>query len=302
MSYPLVSLTNRFPSFSVGKMAKGKRKTSSAEKELQETKKPSKTTEKENMLLANMMQHLVRDTEIVSFMKSSTDLDFMERTKTWRAAWKELIDKGFIVPCGPGCAVYAGDYKLTETGKEHASTDEYKEYIKDKNFQPTTNEEHQTRIKKKLINQHGVRMFDLLLEHGSLTRKELSGIVGVNDRSHQFSYALQQLKQKGWVELDSSAGGKGKQLRLADKSFLSGQRPESEQAGPEDIAKLISNAAKAKLAKKEGSKKKAKKVKPPKSEEKANLKEEPQGEEKQAPEAARSEEVDAGKITGTLVE
>lgn len=62
--------------------------------------------EKENSLLGNMLQHKMRGTEAVSFERSSKDLDFMMRTKTWVAAWKALEEQGFIEKCGTYYILY----------------------------------------------------------------------------------------------------------------------------------------------------------------------------------------------------
>lgn len=248
-------------------MAKGKRKAepdnTTGDCDLQNgsrKKKEGSTGDREDKLLGYIMQCLLRGDEAASFRKCSQDMGFMERTTTMRNAWKALIDGGLIEPCTAGSPVYTSDHKLTEAGKEHASTPEYQEYIKDLNFVPTTNEDHQQKLKKKLINKQGVHIFDLLLRHGSLTRRELAGLIGTNDRSHTFSYAHQQLKKKlELIEEDSTSGCKGK-LRLSDKAFLPNHRPEIESTPPEEIEKLIDETTnKARSTKKGGPKKKAKK-------------------------------------------
>lgn len=213
-------------------------------------KKKKGDVEKEDKLLANLMQHHIGDNDAVSFEKCATDLDFMVRTKTWVAAWKGLLAQGFIEACAPGAALTTGNHKLTQEGIDHAATDEYKEHVKDLAIQPTTNEEHQARIKTKLmkkkekgaqIGEKGAQIFDLLQEHGSLNRYEIAGIMGCKSGAHSFSYALKELRDTKIVEIDASRNKRGDQkLCLADKAFLTpGDRPDGEPTDPDEIAKLI---------------------------------------------------------------
>lgn len=233
-----------------------KRKVDKLEEEIEtpDNKKGKGNAGKENQLLANMMRGILRGKDVTSFKKTAIDLDFMERTKTWRTAWKSLIDEGFIEACDAGSSTFTSNHQLTQKGKDHASTDEYNEHIKDMTFQPSTNEEHHARIKKRLINIRGAEIFDLLLEHGSLSRNELSGILGVSDRTHKFSYALQQLKQKEYVESDGK-----KKFHLSDKSFLSPEdRLEFKPSDQKVITELVAATAKGKIAKQIGLKKQVK--------------------------------------------
>ena len=154
----------------------------------------------------------------------------MERTTTWRNAWKSLLnDKHFIEPVSPGSSVYTSEHKLTEAGKAHASTPEYEEYLNELNFIPQSNADHQERIKKKLLNKKAVQIFNMLLKYGSLSRKELSTLLHCNDRQHEFSYGLKDLKTRKLVEVCE-----GKRCRLTDEAFLdaSKDRPESVTLDP----------------------------------------------------------------------
>ena len=180
--------------------------------------------ERESKLLGNMMNHLMSGpTEGVSFRQSSKDMDFMERTKTWRDSWCKILTDGYIEACSDGASTYTSDHKLTQKGKDYASTPEYQEYLKDMAFTPATNEEHQNRIKKRLKEQRwGPTIFDLLLEHGKLTRKELAGIIGTVDRSHRFSYGLQELVKKDLVVKHEKMF-----CILSPKAFLAGEQPSS---------------------------------------------------------------------------
>ena len=176
-------------------------------------------SEQENSLLANLMAYHMQDVDGVSFEKCAADLGFMKRTKSWAKAWSQLIDMGLIVSCVPGGAKTTANHCLTDAGKAQASTPEYEEFVKDKTFVAATNEDHQDRIKKRLISvknrKRCVQIFDLLLEHGSLTRKEMCSILNLRSGTHSFSYALKELKDKGLVS------GKGSEkLVLSDKAFL----------------------------------------------------------------------------------
>jgi hypothetical protein len=208
------------------------------------------------------MAYVMRGVDGVSFEKCAADLNFMKRTKSWNKAWTDLLTKGFIEPSVPGGAKTTADHRLTELGKAQASTPEYEEFIKDKSFVAATNQDHQDRIKKRLVNdqvrQRSVEIFDLFLEHGELTRKELCGIMGVRSGTHTFSFGLKQLKDKELV------GGKGSQkLRLSDKAFLNPavDRPDH-VSDQETIDALLGNSKYADEYKEGGDKKpKQKKVK-----------------------------------------
>ena len=179
------------------------------------------TGEREDQLLGGMMKYLMQGKEGVSFKQLSKDLGFMERTKSWRNSWKDLVeDKGLIEAAEGNSSMYSGDYQLTQAGKDHASTPEYQQYLEEMNFVPQSNEQHKEHLKKRLLNDKARTMFDSLLKYGALTRTELALIVGVNDRSHAFSYGLKDLKTKELVKVVAKSSGKGKGLILTDKAFL----------------------------------------------------------------------------------
>jgi len=207
---------------------------------------PKSTDEaKEDQLLGAMMSYNMRGIETVSFAQLAKDLDFMERTKSWRNAWKHLAeDTGFIESAeGATSTSYTGGYRVTAEGKKHGSTPEYEEYLKELNFVPASNEQHQEHIKKRLLNKYAVKIFELLLKYGSLTRMELAMLIGCNDRMHNFSYGLQDLvKVKNLVEQDSAGTNKSK-LRLSDKAFL---KPE-DRPDPEDIDEAMLEEGKKKI-------------------------------------------------------
>ena len=203
---------------------------------------PKPSVEQENKILGVMMQYLMRGTETVSLEKISKDLDFHIRSKSWVASWKSLVnDHNFVEPATSGAAMATGQHRLTEKGKEHASTPEYEQYVKDMNFVPATNEDHQKRITDRLMNDHGRSIFDLLLKHGSLDRHVMAAILKTRSGSHKFSYALKELKDKNFVDVDqNAASSKCKKLRLTDKSFLN---PETDRPEPIEVDQQVLDEA-----------------------------------------------------------
>ena len=73
-----------------------------------------------------------------------------------------------------------------------------------------------------MLNDYARGIFDLLLKHGTLDRKEMAGMMKTKDGSHGFSYGLKKLKDDGIVMVASSDTQKfkRKKLRLTDKAFL----------------------------------------------------------------------------------
>jgi hypothetical protein len=180
--------------------------------------------EREDKLLGGMLSYVMRGKETVSFQQLSKDLNFMERTTSWRNSWKKLLNDKKFIEIAEGTSVFTGECRLTQAGKDHAATPEYEEYMKELNFVPQTNEEHQARIKKGLKTDKAIAIFELLLKHAPLKRTELSKILHCNDRQHKFSYGLKDLKEKGIAE----SAGKGMGYRLSDKAFLTPEdRPDT---------------------------------------------------------------------------
>ena len=91
--------------------------------------------------------------------------------------------------------------------------------LKDLNFVAQSNEDHQQRLKKRMINETGPKIFDLLLKYGSLRRLELAGLLETCEGSHKFSYALKDLRDKGLVDVASKTS-KITKLKLTDDAFL----------------------------------------------------------------------------------
>lgn len=131
----------------------------------------------DEIMLDKLMEQHVMENDEVSFADIMKDLGMNDRNTKWRNAWKELKEKEYTErsinsESGP---FFTSGFRLTTTGIALAATDEYKQL---KTNQPRTNEELHAKIKGKLMNKRGDQIFDLLLQHGSLSRKELSGLLG----------------------------------------------------------------------------------------------------------------------------
>jgi hypothetical protein len=138
------------------------------------------------------------------------------------AAWKYLINRlKYVEPATSGASVTTGDHRFTEEGIGYTSTDEYREMVKDLNYAATTNEDHQQRLMKRMLNDYARGIFDLLLKHGALDRKKMAGLMKTKEGSNAFSYGLKKLKDDGIVVAASGNGQKfhHTKLRLSDKHF-----------------------------------------------------------------------------------
>jgi len=140
----------------------------------------------------------------IKFDKFTKQCRYHPRTKTWRAAVKDLKEEGYIV-------INGGYIELTEEGLASiADTDD------ENKLMPTTNAEHHARIKSMLMKK-GPEIFDLLHERGPMSRKDLAAALKIRSGTHSFSYALAQLKDFGFVCPDPN----NKRLnRLSERAFL----------------------------------------------------------------------------------
>ena len=163
------------------------------------------TSKSEDKILSVMMQKLTQGTKTVTFEKVSNAVGFHIRSKGYVAAWKNLINElKYVEPATDGAPITTGEHQLTEAGIDFASTDEYKETVKDLNYVAKTTEDHQERLKKRMLNKYARGIFDLLLKHGNLDRYEMAGILKTKSGSHGFSYGLKKLKDDGIVKVSSS--------------------------------------------------------------------------------------------------
>jgi hypothetical protein len=180
--------------------------------------------------------HMEERTGMTFEVVAAGDLDCHKSNNRWRGVWKSLKEQGLIQPAAAGKG-----FEITEKGIQQAETPEYKAFMKDKNYVAATNNEYQERLKSKFKCKKSAAIFDLLLHHGSLSRFELAGLVGEKDRSHSFSYSLQELVQKSKVvEPDPSSKGRPKKFRLSATAFLKpDDRPEPRELDREVLAKAV---------------------------------------------------------------
>jgi len=197
--------------------------------------------EKEMAFLGKMLEYHMEGNDAISYERLRLDFDIGHRVKSQLAAHKALITDGYIEPSVSGGK---SDYRITQKGRDLAATDEYKEFLKDSQFVPTTNEEKHDKIKKRLkYKKRGPHIFDLLMQYGSLTAVELAALLCTQRGTHQFSYAVKELRDKKYAEADPAVG-KGK-LRLADLVFLKPEdRPEPEVIDPGLLAGFLEANAK----------------------------------------------------------
>lgn len=208
-------------------------------KKVKGSDKPGTGPDRQLLLLGKMMEYHMEGNNCISYERLRVDLGIGHRVKSWVGAWKALGEEDFIKPSDQG----EKGFQLTQQGLDRAETDEYREYLKDSKFVPKTNEEKQEKIKKRLKWQRlGTKVFDLLLTKAPLTAVELAAIVGVKRGTHGFSYAIKELKDKAYVEIDPTEKAKTKKLRLTDACFL---RPEDrpETSIFEDLQKKVKDNA-----------------------------------------------------------
>mmetsp|Transcript_8345 Transcript_8345/g.16131 ORF Transcript_8345/g.16131 Transcript_8345/m.16131 type:complete len:198 (+) Transcript_8345:136-729(+) len=130
------------------------------------------------------------------------------QTSEWFCeATKSLSKKRFMEKVSEG-------YVLTEAGAEFMG------FKKTDLSKLGTNEELHQYIKEQFDPKwKGVAIFDLLLKDGPQTRKKLAEKLGMNDRSHSFSYGLKEVKATEYVT-EKGEKGKSKMLALSDKAFV----------------------------------------------------------------------------------
>lgn len=150
-----------------------------------------------------------------------------KRTRSFREPWSSLRKANLI---GPGSKKKG--LRLTEEGLKEATTPEYKEMMKELSMKPKTNKEHQERIKKYLQKPKAAEMYDLLHTYGSLTKDDLSALIGQNKRSHGYHYSFNELKAKHYIEEDpDSKDNKMNKFRLSDKCFLNPKEDRPKECG-----------------------------------------------------------------------
>lgn len=183
-----------------------------------------KVKEMDSKILGVMLMYYEDEKPKVKVEDVANELGLHPRNKLFRDRWSFLKNsKKFI-----GKARSGDGLELTKIGLDGAATPEYKERMKELAIVPKTNSEHQERIKKHLKQKKSQVIFDLLLKYGSLSKDDLSSLVGQQQRSHAFHYSLKELRVRGYVEEDPDHSGKGKKFRLSDKAFKAkGDRPKA---------------------------------------------------------------------------
>jgi hypothetical protein len=176
------------------------------------------------VLLAKMMEQHVVGNDSVSFEDILSGLGMNNRNTTWRNVWRDLLKDGHTEANNVDGPVFTSGYRLTDSGLGNASTEEYQKTLAavvQQQPQPKTEQELHQSIKSKLMNQRGEQIFDLLLQQGPQSRKELAKLLGISDTGAYFSYALQQLKDLGYAENVKVNGSRTAKVRLTVKAFLS---------------------------------------------------------------------------------
>jgi hypothetical protein len=161
-----------------------------------------------------------------------------DRNTPWRKEWRLLIDEGYIRPVGNHHGIFTSDHELTDLGEDRSgSPNKLKEIQRLLETPEKTTAEHHAKIRKLCMNNRAVQIFDLLLKHGSLTRKELAATIGISDRGGPFSYGLRHLKQLGFIVVAKISRRGKKKLVLSDKAFVKPEdRPEPIPIDPKTMS------------------------------------------------------------------
>ena len=193
---------------------------SKAAKEIME-----QSTSKELTILRVMMMYHMRGTTAVTFDRIRKDMGYQPKNKLLDEAWKNVRNEAFVEDVTSSGAKKL--FQLTEKGIDRAAPEEYKFDLANP---PKNTEELHARIKQRAMNDKGVKIFDLLLDKGPLTGKELADTLDTKEGSHAFFYAFKELKDKGLAEVDVEAtknSGKRKQkYRLSAKAFIDSESVE----------------------------------------------------------------------------
>jgi hypothetical protein len=183
-------------------------------------------------LLSTMVAVQVRRNEsCISFVSLMKARKMNNRNTPWRNEWRNLIEEGYIKPVtskpssesseGGGNGMFTGNYELTDKGEDQAGSPEQKTIKRLMETTVNTTAEEHARIRKLCMNNRTVELFDLLLNHGSLTRKELAATIGINDRGGPFSYGLRHITRLEYIVVDEKNAQRGKHLLMvSDKAFM----------------------------------------------------------------------------------
>ena len=139
------------------------------------------------------------------------------KTSQWFIDTIKLLrdEKHFIERASEG-------YVLSDAGAEELG------FKKEDLSKLATNEKLHDHIKKQLNPKlKGAEIFDLLDKHGPTSRTDLAKLMDFNDRSHAFSYGLQEIRGLGYVAHEEGNGGKkgSKKLALTKSAYVNPPSP-----------------------------------------------------------------------------
>ena len=157
----------------------------------------NKDLTKADALLYIMVNFHMSGLKEVAFKKVYTDLGFKPNNKAINIAWKKLGEEEYVEEVKNKKEKV---FQLTAKGMVRAAPDDYVHQLANP---PTTTQELHRRIKSNAVNEYGAQTFELLLENGSMTTKELAEKIGNTGTSgHKFFYGFRQLKLLGYVIKD----------------------------------------------------------------------------------------------------
>jgi len=203
--------------------------------------KKGKSDDIGDSILATMLAvKMKRNDSCISFVAVMEARSMNHKNQAWRDEWRNLIEQRFIQPAtksGKGGGVFTADYELTQKGDDRVGSPEQKEIKRLMETTVNSTAQEHDRIRKICMNNRAREIFDLLLKHGSMTRKELAATIGISDRGGPFSYGLRQLKRLGYIVVDEKNSQRGKKLLvLSDKAFFDPKdRPEPIPIDPETM-------------------------------------------------------------------
>ena len=170
--------------------------------------------------------------------------NFQPKHKDWDKAMNVATERGLIEMQGSSRS--SSPFSMTEEGRNLVKDDPtYQEHLKELSVKPMSNEEKQDQIKKlmkkaldqskpKSFSATGCKIFDILLEWGSLTKVEAASILDTQKGSHAFFYAWDYLKKKKLIAPISA--GKSAKFRLTDAAFFKPEdRPVPVKSGQDKI-------------------------------------------------------------------
>ena len=175
--------------------------------------------------------------------------NFQPKHKDWDKAMSVATERGLIEMQGSSRA--SSPFCMTDAGRNLVKDDPtYQEHLKEMSVKPMSNKEKQDQIKKlmkkaldqsnpKSFSATGCKIFDLLLEWGSLTKVEAASMLNTQKGSHAFFYAWDYLKKKKLIAPIGTA--KSPKFQLTDTAFFKPEdRPVPVKSGQDEIDGYVS--------------------------------------------------------------